>query len=80
MSRHYIVAVQIGYEIIRVTFMSDAAFKAAKALTGVHLFGMWFRILGGGPPTTLVHIFDYPYDEDHVEIEFALSDDVSLLV
>ena len=69
-----ILAVQIGYEIVRVTFCSDEAFRRAKSMEGVSLFGLWCKILGGGPATTLVHVFDYPFEESDVEIEHALAD------
>ena len=69
-----ILAVQIGYEIARVTFCSDEAFSRAKSIEGVSLFGLWCKILGGGPATTLVHVFDYPFEESDVEIEHALAD------
>ena len=67
-----ILAVQIGYEIVRVTFCSDEAFSRAKSMEGVSLF--LCKILGGGPATTLVHVFDYPFEETDVEIEHALAD------
>lgn len=53
-------AVQICYETIRVTFLSQDVLKKAKESTGVHIFGMWCPILGGGPPVTVVNLFDYP--------------------
>ena len=37
-------------------------------------FGLWCKILGGGPATNLVHVFDYPFEESDVEIEHALAD------
>ena len=49
-----ILAVQIGYEIVRVTFCCDEAFSRAKSMEGVSLFGLWCKILGSGPATTLV--------------------------
>ena len=69
-----ILTVQIGYEIVRVTFCCDEAFSRAKSVEGVSLFGLWCKILGGGPATTLVHVFDYPFEESDVEIEHALAD------
>ena len=69
-----IFAVQIGYEIVRVTFCSDVTFSRAKSMEGVSLFGLWCKILGCGPATTLVHVFDYPFEESNVEIEHALAD------
>ena len=60
-----VVAIQVAYEVIRVTFLTDEGFRRAKELTGVRLFGLWCPILGGGPPVTIVHVFDYPYEEDN---------------
>lgn len=56
-------AVQICYDTIRVTFLSQDVFKKAKECTGVHFFGMWCPILGGGPPVTVVNLFNYPFEE-----------------
>lgn len=53
-------AVQVGYEIIRVTFSSPAAFQQAKSRERVQLFDVWCNIQGGGPPPTIVHVFDFP--------------------
>lgn len=69
-----VVACQIGYDIIRVTFDNPDNFEAAKRNSGVHLFGMYCAVLGGGPPSTLVHLFDYPYEEDHDAIKDVFSD------
>ena len=35
-------AVQIAYEVVRVTFASPEHFWAAKSFWGKHLFGLWF--------------------------------------
>ena len=42
-------AVQVAYEVVRVTFASTEHFRAAKSFSGNHLFGFWCSILGGGP-------------------------------
>jgi len=42
-----IVAVQIAYEVVRVTFKGEDGFKAAMTNSGVRLFGLWCPILGG---------------------------------
>ena len=60
-----VVAIQVAYEIIRVTFLTDEGHRRAKELPGVRLFGLWCPILGGGPPVTIVHVFDYPFEEDN---------------
>ena len=65
--------VQICYDTICVTFHSPEIFKRAKANTGLHLFGLWCAILGGGPPATLVNFFDYPFEEEEIKIEEVLS-------
>ena len=59
-----VVAIQIGYEVIRVTFGSDDDYKRAMEKDGIRLFGLYCKILGGGPPITMVHVFDYPYEEE----------------
>ena len=60
-----VLAIQIGYNVIRVTFMTDEGLRRAKELSGVRLFGLWSPILGGGPPVTIVHVIDYPLEEDN---------------
>ena len=30
----------------------------------MRLFGLWCPILGGSPPVTVVHVFDYPYEDN----------------
>ena len=53
-------AVQVAYEVVRVTFASLELFRAAKWFSGKHLFGLWCSILEGGPPIMRVHVFDFP--------------------
>ena len=68
--QHYHVkCVQVAYEVIRIMLPSAEEYKVAKQQPGVRLFGMWCPILGGGPPVTILHIFDYPYEEDDVYIK-----------
>lgn len=69
-----VVAIQVAYEVIRVTLSNDEGFRQAKELTGVRLFGLWCPILGGGPPVTVVHMFDYPYEEDNGSV-FSVFED-----
>ena len=59
-----VVAIQLGFEVVRVTFGSNEDFKRAMEMEGVRLFGLYCRILGGGPPITIVHLFDYPFEEE----------------
>ena len=69
-----VLAIQIGYDTIRVTFMTDEGLRRAKELSGVHLFGLWCPILGGGPPVTIVHLFDYPFEEDNSFVSTICKD------
>ena len=69
-----VIAVQIGYDIVRVSFTTDTGFKQAMENPGVRLFGLWCPILGGGPPFTTLHIFDYPFEEDDADIKRVCSD------
>lgn len=66
-------AIQIGYEVIRVTFSSPVAFHQAKSMEGVHLFGFWCPILGGGPQPTMIHVFDFPFEGLDAAVEVALK-------
>lgn len=58
-----VVAVQQCIDVVRVTFGSEEAAVEALKEKGIRLFGIWCRI-DGGPPTTIVHLFDYPHEED----------------
>ena len=66
-------AVQVAYEVVRVTFASPEHFLATKSFSGKHLFGLWRSILGGGPPITRVHVFDFPFEEDDRSLEVAFE-------
>ena len=68
-----IVAVQITYEVVRVTLKNEDSFKTAMTNSGVRLFGLWCPILGGGPPVTIVHIFDYPFEEGDEALKDVFS-------
>ena len=69
-----VVAIQVAYEIIRVTFLTEEGHRRAKELASVRLFGLWCPILGGGPPVTIVHVFDYPFEEDNSFVSSILED------
>ena len=69
-----VVAIQIGYEVIRVTFSHVEDYKKAMSKGGVRLFGLYCKILGGGPPITIVHVFDYPFEEDESFLETVFND------
>jgi len=66
-------AIQFCYDTIRVTFFCPHAFKKAKQKSGLYLCGRWSNILGAEPPTTMAHLFDYPFEEDHKKIEGKIS-------
>ena len=69
-------AVQIAYEVVRVTFASPEHFRAAKSFLGKPLSGLWCSILGGGgpgPPLTCVHVFEVPFEEDDRSLEVAFE-------
>lgn len=40
----------------------------------MHLFGLWCKVVGGGPPLTIVHVFDYPYEGEDSFVQNALQD------
>ena len=42
-------AIQVAYEVVRVTFATPEHFRASKSYSGKHLFGLWCFILGAGP-------------------------------
>ena len=65
-------AVQFA-SVVRVTFASPEQFRAAKSFSGKHLFGLWCCILGGGPPITRVHVFDFPFEVDDRSSEVAFE-------
>jgi len=63
-SLYGVIAVQIGYDVVRVSFSTSDGFKHAMENSSVTLFGLRCLILGGGPPLTTLHSFDYPYEDD----------------
>lgn len=69
-----VVAIQIGYEVIRVSFSTEDGYKKAMERDGIRLFGIYCKILGGGPPITMVHVFDYPFEETDEAIKLVFSD------
>lgn len=73
-SAHGVIAVQLMYDTIRVTFKTVEGLDAAKRQDGIHLFGLWCHILGGGPPLTMVHVFDYPFEELDAVVADAFKD------
>ncbi len=64
-----IIAVQQFPDTIRVTFdLEETAIDVLKVSSGVRLFDMWCR-MDGGPPSTIIHLFDFPYEEGCFGIE-----------
>ena len=68
----HITAVQQNLDVILVTFRSEQHAFAALQDCGIHLFGIWCR-MDGSPPSTIVHLFDYPFEEDHDEAKAFFS-------
>ena len=59
-SLHPVVAVQVGFDIVRVTFRDSDSCKLARNKSHINLFGSNCAVQGGGPPPTMVHLFDFP--------------------
>ena len=59
-----IQAVQQSYDIVKVTFDSKEEAMHVLREPSVKLFGQYCRI-DGGPPSTIIHLFDYPFEDDH---------------
>ena len=68
-----IESIQFCFELVRVTFDTEASKDRALQQKGFHIFGMWVRIEGGGPPLTNVHIFDYPFEGEKAPVAAALA-------
>jgi len=68
-----VVAVQQKFDVIRVTFKGEEQALAALHEKGAWLFGLWCR-MDGGPPTTNVHLFDYPYEDPAEDISAFFAD------
>ena len=68
-----VVAVQQCIDVIRVTFGSEEAAVEALKEKGIRLFGIWCR-MDGGPPTTIVHLFDFPHEVDEEGIAALFSE------
>ena len=69
----HVEAVQQSLDVIRVTFREEGQALAVLQDGGVRLFDMWCRV-DGGPPTTIVHLFDYPYEDPVEHITSFFSD------
>ena len=68
-----LIAVQIGFDTIRVTFRDVESFRTAHAKTHVPIFGINCVVQRGGPPLTMVHIFDYPAEFSDDPVKQVLS-------
>ena len=55
-----------------MTFGSEKPAVEALKEKGVRLLGIWRRI-DGGPPTTIVHLFDFPHEVDEEAITTLFS-------
>ena len=66
-------AVQQKLDVIRVSFNAEEHALAALREKGLRLFDMWCR-MDGGPPTTIVHLFDYPYEDPAGDISAFFAD------
>ena len=66
-------AVQQSLDVVRVTFREEGQALAVLQAGGVRLFDMWCRV-DGGPPTTIVHLFDYPYEDPVKHVTSFFSD------
>ena len=60
----HVTAVQQSFDVIRVSFRSEAHASSALRDSGIRLFGIWCW-MDGGPPSTIVHLFDYPFEEEN---------------
>ena len=66
------VAVQQSLDVIRVTCRSEGDAVLDRRENGIRLFGLWCR-MDGGPPATIIHLFDYPYEEDEEPVKDFFS-------
>ncbi|KAJ7360276.1 hypothetical protein OS493_016906 [Desmophyllum pertusum] len=57
-----VVAVQQGFEVIRVTFTDEVSAGRVLQCDNVKLFGISCRIQDSGPLPTMIHLFDYPFE------------------
>ena len=69
----HVEAVQQSLDVVRVTFREEGQALAVLQGGGVRLFDMWCRV-DGGPPTTIVHLFDYLYEDPVEHITSFFSD------
>lgn len=72
-SIHPVVAIQVGFDIIRVTFRDSDSCKLARNNTHVNIFGSNCIVQGGGPPPTMVHLFDFPAELGDEPVRQVLS-------
>ena len=64
------VAAQQSLDVVRVTFVSEEDAVLARRENGVRLFGLWCR-MDGGPPATIAHVLDFPYEDENVKYFFS---------
>lgn len=58
-SIHPVVAIQVGFDIIRVTFHDSDSCKLARNNTHVNIFGSNCIVQGGGPPSPWFIFFTF---------------------
>ena len=67
-------AVQVAYEVVRVTFASPEHFRAAKSFSGNGIFSACGALSwGAAPPITRVHVFDFSFEEDNRSLEVGFE-------
>lgn len=64
-----VVAVQQGFEVIRVTFADEESARRVLQCTDIRICGLMCRIQGGGPAVTIAHPFES--DDSFVSKVFA---------
>ena len=72
-SLHPVVAVQVGFDIVRVTFRDPDSCRLARNNSYINLFGSNCTVQGGGPPATMVHLFDFPAELGDEPVRQVLS-------
>ena len=66
------VVIQQSLDVIWVTFKTVDDARDVVSLGGIRLFGLWCKV-DGGPPSSILHLFDYPFEasDDHVKDTFS---------
>ena len=64
----HVTAVQQSLDVIRGSFRSETHASNAMQDGSIRLFGIWCW-MDGGHPSTIVHLFDYPFEEENEVIK-----------